>query len=100
MVTEGTQMKLTKFATLLMIGLALSFAATGCKSKKPTTTPLPGANGPGITGPGSAGEGGKIAGGESVDARPGGGEAATFNPDDFNQDRAALAAQTVYFDFD
>jgi peptidoglycan-associated lipoprotein len=30
----------------------------------------------------------------------GGGEAATFNPDDMNQDRAALALDTVYFDYD
>ena len=40
--------------------------------------------------------------GETSQSQPGfgGGEAATFNPDDFNQDRAALAAQTVYFDYD
>ena len=97
-------MKLTKFASLLMIGLALSFAATGCSSKKPKVTPLHG--GEGTTqgmGPGQTTEGGKVGGdtgGVTGQGQPGGGEAAPFNPDDFNQDRAALAAQTIYFDYD
>jgi peptidoglycan-associated lipoprotein len=30
----------------------------------------------------------------------GGGDTANFNPDDMNQDRAALAGDTVYFDYD
>src|SRR5581483_6819064 len=30
----------------------------------------------------------------------GGGDLATFNPDDMAQDRAALATETLYFDYD
>ena len=96
-------MKLTKFANVLMIGLALSFAVTGCKSSKPKQTPLPGGGQSGTgMGPGSAPEGGRAAGDTGVtgQGQAGGGEAAPFNPDDFNQDRAALAAYTLYFDYD
>ena len=95
-------MKLTKFANLLMIGLVLSFAVTGCKSSKPNKTPLPegGQSGSGM-GPGSATQGGTLPGdGSGVSSGPGGGDAASFNPDDMNQDRGALAAQTLYFDYD
>jgi peptidoglycan-associated lipoprotein len=38
--------------------------------------------------------------GTGDDVKPGGGETAEFNLEDMIQDRAALAAQTVYFDYD
>jgi len=34
-------MKLSKFASLVMIGLAVTFAASGCKKKPGSLTPLP-----------------------------------------------------------
>lgn len=97
-------MKLTKISKLLVIALALSFAAVGCKTKKPNVTQLPGGgNSGGLAGrgidnaPGMSLPGGEGAIGQSL---PGGGEAADFDPDQMNQDRAALAAETVYFAYD
>ena len=49
-------MKLFRFANLLIIGLVVTVAASGCKKKPYNVTPLPNAGaktgGPGITGPG------------------------------------------------
>ena len=90
-------MKLFKSTSLLALGLALSFVAAGCKHKPPPITRFPnnGMSGSDNANPGSAGT---LAPGET--APMGGGEAANFNPDDMNQDRAALALDTVYFDYD
>ncbi len=99
-------MKLTKCANLLVIGLVLSVAVVGCKTKKSGNTPLPnGGNVPTIGGPGGVDQGGRLGLGDgagAVDASklPGGGDAATFDPDQMNQDRAALAANTIYFAYD
>jgi peptidoglycan-associated lipoprotein len=99
---KKTKMQLMRFTNLMVMGLVLSFIAVGCKTKKSGATPLPGA---GLSGSGGLGEGGKLGTGDTgstVDSSkfPGGGEAATFDPDQMNQDRAALAAQTVYFAYD
>jgi len=90
-------MKLIKFSTLLLLASALTFTGSGCKHKTPGVTTLP--NG-GISGAGNnqLGNAGTMQPGEGV--QMGGGEAATFNPDDMAQDRAALASQTIYFDYD
>jgi peptidoglycan-associated lipoprotein len=45
-------MKLTNFATVLMLGLVLSFAATGCRKKPQSVTNIPN---PARTGPGDLG---------------------------------------------
>jgi peptidoglycan-associated lipoprotein len=89
-------MKLLKLANLIALGVALSFGATGCKHGPPPVTKI---GNSGITGseegPGNAGA---LQPGET--APMGGGDTANFNPDAMNQDRAALADDTVYFDYD
>jgi peptidoglycan-associated lipoprotein len=93
-------MKLTHFSNLLIIAIALSFSTLGCKTSKKGNTPLPG-GGSGL-GQRAPGEGEALRPGETVDGTSGfgGGTAATFNPDDYNQDRAALASYAVHFDYD
>jgi peptidoglycan-associated lipoprotein len=92
-------MKPFKSNSLLALGLALSFVAAGCKHKPPPITHFPNQN---LNGGGAdnanLGNGGALPTGEP--APMGGGAAATFNPDDMNQDRAALAPETIYFDYD
>jgi len=104
-------MKLTKFANLLVIALALTVAASGCKKKPVGVTPLPSpyttkVKDQGPTGPGPSGRG-------RTDTMP---REAPLNPDlnpdltgghklgpghpDWPQDRAILKADTIYFDFD
>lgn len=97
-------MQLTRLTNLMVIGLVLSCAAVGCKTKKNGPTPLPGG---GLSGNSRGlGEGGKLDSGLTGDGAidssklPGGGEAAAFDPDEMNQDRAALASQTIYFAYD
>jgi outer membrane protein OmpA-like peptidoglycan-associated protein len=86
-----------KFTSSLALAVALTFAATGCKHKQPPITrfgPNNGLNG---------GNTGDISGGGTLGNGPvpvGGGEGATFNPDDMVQDRSAFAADAVYFDYD
>ena len=92
-------MKLFKSANLLVLGVALSLVASGCKHKTPTVTPLPnsGLNGNGTeNGPGNAGA--LQGGGQTTEM--GGGPTATFDPDSMAQDRTAFAADIVYFDYD
>lgn len=100
-------MKLNKFANLLVIGLVVCVAASGCKKKPVNVTELPGSRAgkaPEMP-PGSA-----IATGEAPGATPGatsptdtsGGTPS--NPADLHrgwlEDAQALKAETVYFDFD
>jgi peptidoglycan-associated lipoprotein len=86
-----------KFAKLLTLGLVLTVGAVGCKKKPYGVTPLPGQ---GSTQVGSAGsappidlQNPAVTPGQPIPL-------PSFNPDDYNQDRAALASETVYFDFD
>ena len=97
-------MKLNKFTNLLVIGLVLCVAASGCKSKKPVgVTDLPGAK---AGKPADMPPGGAIKPGEPTTAVPGaevpGGTPS--NPanlhDGWIKDAEALKAQTVHFDFD
>jgi peptidoglycan-associated lipoprotein len=93
-------MRLLKFTNLLAAGVALSLVGSGCKHKNTAVTPLPppgsGTLGSGDTGPGG---GGTLT--PPLEPSPmGGGAAATFDPDQMAQDRAALASETVYFDYD
>lgn len=98
-------MKLTNCASLLAVGLMLGLA-TGCKTKKSGPTPL-GNNGTGslIGNRGLDSSNPLNANGfdnpqESPLANPTGFDAATFDPDQMDQDRSAFAAQTVYFAYD
>jgi peptidoglycan-associated lipoprotein len=98
------KMKLNKFANLLVIGLVLTVAASGCRKKPVNVTGLPGARAGRISEPGPSGviqpappmttdtgAGGVIGGHES-------------NPgslhDGWIPDAEALKSETVYFDFD
>jgi peptidoglycan-associated lipoprotein len=93
-------MKMNKAIKLLVLGVSLTFAVAGCKTKHPDVTKLP--DRPGMTGSKDRNldNSGKVDTGDVAKTELGGGPTADFNPDDFNQDRAALAAQTVHFDFD
>jgi outer membrane protein OmpA-like peptidoglycan-associated protein len=90
-----------KFTSSLALAVVLSFAATGCKHKQPPITRFPtngGLNG-GNTGDNLNG-GGTLGNGNNGPVPVGGGEGATFNPDDMAQDRTAFAADTIYFEYD
>jgi peptidoglycan-associated lipoprotein len=98
------KMKLNKFANLLVIGLVLTVAASGCRKKPVNVTELPGARRGSIsdTGPGGViqpappmttdtGAGGVIGGSPS--------NPASLH-DGWIPDAEALKSETVYFDFD
>jgi peptidoglycan-associated lipoprotein len=89
-----------KFSSLLALSVALSLAATGCKHKPPPITHFGGPN-EGLTGNGTPDlNNGNTLGNGGGPVQMGGGDLATFNPDDYAQDRSAFAADTVYFDYD
>ena len=92
-------MKSIKFTSLLIVALALTIGATGCKKKPVGVTEIPGYGTrvkendmKGI------GEGGTI--GKTDETAIGGGPMPPINPDDYNKDRATLAVHTVHFEFD
>ncbi len=92
-------MKSIKFSHLLGIGVALSLVTAGCKHSEPPVTRFGDASRSGSSRDAGTGEQFK-SGDEVKPGQPGGGEAATFDPDSMSQDRNALAPQTIYFDFD
>jgi peptidoglycan-associated lipoprotein len=73
-------------------------ASTGCRKRPGSITPLPNRPPALVGGPGPSEPAGIVTPPEEV--KVGGGPTAEFNLDDMIQDRAALAAQTVHFDFD
>jgi peptidoglycan-associated lipoprotein len=99
-------MKLIKLSAMLVLALAMTFAATGCKKKPINTTPLPN-NGAGRVGPGS-GPFTDNPGGFKPETdipsvtpgQPGGGPLPEWNPTMMNQDRSKFAALTVHFAYD
>jgi len=97
-------MKMNQIIFPLVLALAATLAATGCKKGPIKPTPLPGSRAAQVGNDGSAGTlplGGTVGGSDtSAGNGPGGGPLA--NRDDFDgpQDRAALAAYTVLFAFD
>jgi peptidoglycan-associated lipoprotein len=98
------KMKLNKFANLLVIGLALTVAASGCRKKPVNVTELPGARAGRIS---DTGPGGVIppAPPMSTDQVPGGVVGGhESNPaslhDGWIPDAEALKSETVHFDFD
>jgi peptidoglycan-associated lipoprotein len=92
-------MKLTRLGHLFLAAVILTTAASGCRKRPTDLTKLPG-YGAGKTPSDSENtppfKSGENPGGTEV----GGGPTADFNLDNFTQDRDALAAQTVHFDFD
>ena len=96
-------MKPMKLTSLLVLALALTFAAAGCKHKPVGVTPLPGQQAArvGTEGPRPLPPGDTVKPDEGVKSGPCG--LATAGLDEFEgmiADRAALAAQTVHFDYD
>ena len=96
-------MKLNKFTNLLVVGLVLCVAASGCRKKPVNQTPLPGER----VGPvKDMGPGGAITTGEQplTSGTTLGSPSTGFplNPDLINwiPDRETLRGDTVYFDFD
>jgi peptidoglycan-associated lipoprotein len=96
-------MKLNKFANLLVIGLVVCVAASGCRKKPVNVTELPGPR---------AGKAPEMPNGSPIktDETPGAksapdttGGTPSNSPDlhkDWIEDAQALKAETVYFDFD
>jgi peptidoglycan-associated lipoprotein len=85
----------------MVIALALTFAATGCRRKPVGVTDIPG------RGPGRVGDGQAVPPGQPVNANEGvGSDGFTPLPENlsdlslFNQDREPLAAQMVQFAYD
>jgi outer membrane protein OmpA-like peptidoglycan-associated protein len=92
-------MKLTKFAALLVIGVALNFAVVGCKHHPTPLTPIPGST---TGGTGEPGAGGTIEGGG---AGTGGGVAPTpaANPAEWasaGRNESIFADDMVHFAYD
>lgn len=104
--SPATTMKVINTANLLIIALALTVTAVGCRKKPATVTVLPGQKGyvgdGSTSGLGDGGVAGSNPGGVAGGGVPaGGGEMS--DPSRFanmTPDREALAAYTVYFDFD
>ena len=99
-------MKLNQIVFPLALALAATLATTGCKHTPMKVTPMPGSQaanvgdggGSGTLPPGGAIPGGENPGGGNVP--PGGGNTANINGSDYNEDPAALAANTIHFAFD
>jgi peptidoglycan-associated lipoprotein len=98
-------MKATKLTYLLVIAVALTFASTGCRKRPVGVTEIPGSK-TGVRDPVPTGinPGTPVAQDPLPGSKPGTSEIAQSekfgNLDNFNQDRGALAAHTVHFDFD
>ena len=94
-------MKLNKFANLLVIGLVLTIAASGCRKKPVNTTNLPG---PRTGNVGDSDRAKLIGSGEPpITTTDIPGERPSNSPDlhkDWIKDSQTLKADTVYFDFD
>src|ERR1039457_3494736 len=102
-------MKMNKMIFPLVIALVAMLASTGCKKGTPKVTVIPGHNQPIVGGepPGTTlPPGGQLPPGETTTPMPttpmppGSTPTAEINLDNYNQDRAALAAYTVHFKFD
>lgn len=96
---KDDNMKLTRFRNLLAVGLALSFAAVGCKHTPVGVTPIPEGGKPSVgeLGPGQPiGPGGNESEGgvSEIPANPPGSHEGWIENTD------ALQADSVYFDFD
>jgi len=93
-------MKSIKFTSLLLIALALTIGATGCKKKPVGMTPIPGKGyRPGDPGMTDIPDGNKVNGAGS-DSTFGGGPQSTINPADYNPDSTTLAPHTIHFEYD
>lgn len=92
-------MKSIKFTSLLIIALALTIGATGCKKKPVGVTTIPG-HGTQVKDGEMTGIGGGGTIGKGDEVPLGGGLQSTINPGDYNPDPEALKPQTIHFDYD
>ena len=98
-------MKVSKLTYLLVIALVITFAATGCRKRPSNVTDIPGSK-TGVRDGGPTGmPQGRTASQDQFpngEQKPGGGEQSSRwgNPDNYNENRGALAAHTIRFDFD
>jgi peptidoglycan-associated lipoprotein len=97
-------MKLIKFANLLAFAIAITIGAAGCKTHTPPTIKFDDQGRP-ITGSGAdqtAGPGGKIPGESGVGSTPGttGIPFGTSEHNGWPEDREALKADTIHFEYD
>ena len=108
-IRKSDTMKLIKLSVMLVLALAMTFAATGCKKKPGMTTPLPGqrVGNPGNgSGPVTADTGGRFTPDNTLgNANPTTSTSgfpldATWTRDQMNEDPSKFAAQTVHFAFD
>src|SRR4051794_1239152 len=88
-----------KFSSLFACAVAVTLAGTGCKHHVPPVTHFGDNKGLNGNNGNNLDNGGAISGNTGA-GQIGGGETATFNPDDMAQDRGALVAETLYFDYD
>jgi peptidoglycan-associated lipoprotein len=93
-----------RLSYLLVLGLAMTIAAAGCKHRTPSVTPLPGPGRPGPRGPGP-GPGievppGPRVGGEAVTGTPAGGIPQGPGHVGWAEDPGPLAGDTVHFEYD
>lgn len=97
-------MKVNKFVNLLVIGLVLTIAASGCRKKPVNQTPLPAGRTPAprdVGTGGALGTGPGMTTGGTVTGTDGGfAQNPAGSHDGWIEDVAALKAETVYFDFD
>lgn len=88
-----------KSSSLLALAAAMTLVSTGCKHNPPPITHF-NKDGTGLVGNGDNLNNGAQLTGNTGAGQIGGGELATFNPDDMAQDRNAFAAETLYFEYD
>jgi peptidoglycan-associated lipoprotein len=99
---KSDTMKLIKLSAILVLAVAMSLGATGCKKKPTGVTPLPANSGKvGGSGPYTDNTGATTGGSGSDVNSTGGipqGDLESF--DNMNMDRSAFAANTVHFAYD
>jgi peptidoglycan-associated lipoprotein len=95
-------MKLNRLVFPLILALVATLATTGCKSRPPKVTNIPG-RGPGMVADPNESNTRSGVYDPNAGVNSGPGNLATsdsWDPSNFNEDRAALAAHTVHFAFD
>jgi len=96
-------MKMTILVKPLILGIALGIAAAGCKGTKPPVTSISGPGGTTGSHADDIGSGRKLSGGTGTDGSDKvGAEGIAFGAGHpgWTQNHEALAADTVYFDYD
>ncbi len=97
-------MKVSKLTYLLVIALALTFASTGCRKRPTGITDIKGSTTRiGEPGPTGIPTGRTFSPDPGISSQPGlggGAQSGKYDPANCTQNREALAAHTVHFEFD